>query len=127
MALGEFTKQIAQQAILSATTKEPAPPAPAVAAPENVTGVFLAQIHGMQKALKEDEELVVHCGELRVMEIFAPSRQVVVLTGTQGGALTRIVAAVESLQLTCKVAKAQAGAKAARVALITPKQKDSNA
>jgi hypothetical protein len=28
MALGELTKQIAQQALISATTKEPAAPAP---------------------------------------------------------------------------------------------------
>jgi hypothetical protein len=125
MALGEFTKQIAQQAILSATTtKEQPAPAPAPAA-ENVSGVFLAQIHGMQKALKDDEELIVHCGAIRVMEIFAPSRQVVVLTGVDAErGLTRIVASVESLLLTCRVAKVQPGAKPARIALITPKQKE---
>jgi len=131
MALGEFTKQIAQQAILSATTKEPAPP-PTAPQPENVTGVFLAQIHAMQKALKEDEELVVYLGSgterIRVMEIFAPSRQVVVLTGTDADrGHTRVIAAVESLQLISKVVKLQPGTKAARIALITPKQKDSSA
>jgi hypothetical protein len=126
MAIGEFTKQIAQQAILSATSKE-APP-PAAAQPENPSAVLLGQIAAMQKALKEDEELVVTCQGVRVVEIFAPSRQMVVLTGHDSDrALTRIIAGVESLQLVCKVAKAQTGAKPLRVALVTPKPKDSNA
>ena len=130
MALGEFTKQIAQQAILSATSKDPAPPAQPAAA-ENLTAVFLGQVNAMQKALKEDEELAVYYQSgperLRVMEIFAPSRQVAVLTGTDADRnLTRIIASAESLQLVCKVTKVQPGAKPSRVALITPKPKDSN-
>jgi hypothetical protein len=125
MALGEFTKQIAQQAILSATSKEPAPP-PAPAAPENLAATFMSQIQAMQKALKEDEELVVqyHLGaaKVRVMEIFAPSRGVLVLTGPDAErGLNRVVAAVESLQLVCKVVKVPAGAKAVRVSLVMPK------
>ncbi len=56
MALGDLTKQIAQQALLSATReKEPAPPPPV----ENVGAVILGQIHAMQKALREDEELLL--------------------------------------------------------------------
>jgi hypothetical protein len=126
MAIGEFTKQIAQQAILSATSKEAPPPAGAQA--ENPSAVLLGQIAAMQKALKEDEELVVTCQSVRVVEIFAPSRQIVVLTGHDSDrALTRIIAGVESLQLVCKVAKAQPGAKPLRIALVTPKPKDSNA
>lgn len=125
MALGEFTKQIAQQAILSATTKEPPPAAPAPQS-ENVSSVFLAQIHGMQKALREDEELVVYSGagaeRVRVLEIYAPSRQVVVLTGADAErAHVRVIAAVETLRLVCKVAKVPPGAKPARVSLVTPK------
>ncbi len=124
MALGEFTKQIAQQAILSATTKEPAPP-PGPGQPENVTGTFLAQIAAMQKALKEDEELAVyyHSGaeSIRVLEVFAPSRQVVVLTGTDSArTLARVIAAAESLQLICKIAKTTG--KPVRVNLVIPKQ-----
>ena len=127
MALGEFTKQIAQQAILSATTKEPPPPPPAQAPPENVTAVFLAQIHAMQKALKDDEELVVHSctasEKIRVLEIFAPSRHVLVLTGVDSERNhVRVIAAVESLQLVTRVVKLSSGAKPARVGLITPKQ-----
>jgi hypothetical protein len=126
MAIGEFTKQIAQQAILSATSKEPAPAS--AAQPDNPSAVLLGQVAAMQKALKEDEELAVTCQNIRVVEIFAPSRQMVVLTGHDPDrVLTRIVAGVESLQLVCKVAKVHAGAKPLRVALVTPKPASSNA
>jgi len=53
---------------------------------------------------------------------------VAVLIGPDANrAVTRVVAAVASLQLVCKTAKVAAGAKAARVGLITPKAKDSSA
>jgi hypothetical protein len=127
MALSEITKQIAQQAILSATEKPPAQ-APAL---EPAGAVILAQIGAMQKALKEDEELVVHLvgsGEkIRVFEIFLPSPQVAVLTGIDANrAGARVVSAVAALQLVCRTAKVPAGAKAARVNLVTAKAKDSN-
>jgi hypothetical protein len=127
MALVDLTKQIAQQALLSATTKEPAP-APQ---PENVAATFLGQIAAMQKALKEDEELVVlyQNGEerIRVMEVFAPSREVAVLSGADADRnRLRVICAVASLQLTCKVFKVPPGTKPARVGLINPKPKDSN-
>jgi len=130
MALGELTKQIAQQALLSATTKEPAPPPPAPA-PENPAAVLLAQIHAMQKALKEDEELLVFfesgAERIRVLEMFLASPQVVVLTGRDPhGALSRVVSAVDVLQLICKTTKVQPGGKPQRVALLTPKPKDSS-
>jgi len=123
MALGELTKQIAQQAIISATTKDPPPPSPAV---EPIASVILAQIQAMQKALKEDEELAifVHQGadRIRVLEIFLPSRQVAVITGAEPDrSLSRVIAPVESLQLVCKVLKTAAGAKPVRVAVVTPK------
>jgi hypothetical protein len=132
MALGELTKQIAQQALLSATTKEPAPPpAPAQPQAENLAAVLLGQVNAMQKALKEDEELVItlhHGGErIRVLEIFTPARQMAVLSGTDAERnTTRVIAAIDALQLVCKVAKVAPGGKAARVALVTPKPKDSN-
>lgn len=127
MALADLTKQLAQQALMSATTKEPAAPPP----PDHVCSIILGQINAMQKALKEDEELVIlfqnGAERIRVMEIFTPSRQVAVLSGTDPDRnLTRIISAVESLQLVCKVMKVPAGAKPSRVALVTPKQKDSN-
>ena len=124
MALAELTKQLAQQALLSATSpaKEPAAPAQK----ETVCAVILAQINAMQKALKEDEELVVlfqsGAEKIRVMEIFVPSWQVVVLKGLDADRNpVRVVSPAERLQLVCKVAKAPAGVKAARVGLIAPK------
>ncbi len=125
MALGELTKQIAQQALLSATSKEPAAAAPTPAA-ENVPAVILGQVAAMQKALKEDEELVVTfqsgAERIRVMEIFTPSRQLVVLSGLDAERnVTRVISPVDALQLICKVMKAPAGTKPVRVGLVIPK------
>ena len=125
MALAELTKQLAQQALLSATApaKEPAAaPAPK----ESVCAVILGQINAMQKALKEDEELVVlfHGGaeKIRVFEIFVPSWQVAVLKGLDAERNpARVVSPAERLQLICKVVKAPPGVKPARVGLIAPK------
>jgi hypothetical protein len=124
MALADFTKQLAQQALLSATSpaKEPAAPAQK----ECVCAVILAQINAMQKALKEDEELLVlfHSGaeKIRVMEIFVPSWQVAVLKGVDADRNpARVVSPAEALQLVCKVVKAPPGVKPARVGLIAPK------
>ncbi|MGD0498629.1 MAG: hypothetical protein ABSC23_09365 [Bryobacteraceae bacterium] len=124
MALSEFTKQLAQQALLTAT-KEPVKE-PAAAAPDDIGSVIFAQIHAMQKALKEGEELALtfqHGAErIRVLEIYMPSRRVAVLGGIdQERAFVRVVSPVESLQLASRVVKAQHGAKPARVALIAPK------
>jgi hypothetical protein len=129
MALGDLTKQIAQQALLSATReKEPAAPAPV----ENVGAVILGQINAMQKALKDDEELLLliqnGAESVRVMEIFLPSPRVAVLTGMEAEhGLTRIISPVETLQLVARVRKVPPEGKPVRVALITPKPKDSSA
>jgi hypothetical protein len=130
MALGEIARQIAGQAIrnqakeILGTSDKPATPAP----PENACTTILGQIQAMQKALKEDEELVVlfHAGTaaIRVMEFFVPSWQVIVLKGVDAEKnLTRVVAHVESLQLVTRVAKVQPPAKPARVGFVTPKAK----
>ena len=129
MALGEFTKQIAQQAILSATEKPSPSPAPAV---EPAGSVILGQLSAMQKALKDDEELVVHLlsgsEKIRVFEIFLPSSQVAVLSGIDANrAGTRVVSAVAALQLVCRISKVPAGTKAARLNLVTAQSKDSKA
>jgi len=131
MALGEITKQIAQQALLSATTKEPAAPQPQSPAAENPAAVILAQINGMQKVLKDDEELVVtiHQGAetIRVVETFAPSRHVIVLTGPDANRnLTRVISAADALQLVCKVMKVAPGTKPVRVGLVPPKPSASS-
>ena len=124
MAFADLTKQLAQQAIQSAMSD----PAPAGPSPDNPGGVILNQIGAMQKALKEDEELIIHLqnGEdrIRVMEIFLPSPQVAVLTGVDPNrVMTRVVSAVSALQLLVRTGKVQAGAKAVRVNLVVPKGK----
>ncbi len=131
MALAEITKQLAQQAILSATSGPKSEPATAVAAVPDTGSVFLAQIQAMQKAIKEDEELVATWtggGErLRVMEIFLPSPGVAVLGGIDGNRqAARVVSAVEALQVLCRVVKAPAGVKPVRISLVVAKPKDSS-
>jgi hypothetical protein len=130
MAFVDLTKQLAKEAFLSAT-KDPPAPAPAPAQADNVGAVVFGQIHGLQKALNDDEELVVwfaNAGEkLRVMEIFLASPKVAVLSGHDAQHnLTRVISPVDALQLVAKVMKVQPGAKAARVGLVMPKAKDSN-
>lgn len=132
MALVDLTKQLAQQAILSAASgpekKETHAPAPA-----DQTGlVIFGEIQAMQRALKEDEELVLlfqsGAERIRVLELFLRSPQVVVLSGQDGSRnLTRVIAPVSSLQLLCKTTKVAEGAKPLRVSLVTPKPKDSTA
>lgn len=122
MALADLTKQLAQQAILSATEKKEERPALS----DNVGSILLGQIHAMQKALKEDEELAVwYSGgaeKIRVMEIYFPSWKLAVLSGLDAErTLSRVVAPVESVQLIAKVVKVPAGAKPARVGLVAPK------
>ena len=124
MALADLTKQLAQQAILSAADKPDKPEKPAP--PEPVGAILLAQIHAMQKALKEDEELAVWyengAEKIRVLEIYFPSWKLAVLTGHDAGrSLTRIISPAESVQLVAKVMKIAAGAKPTRVGLVAPK------
>jgi hypothetical protein len=130
MALVDLTKQLAKEALLSATA-DPKPAAPAAPAPENVGAILMGQVNSMQKALKEDEELVVWFSNsnetLRVMEIFLPSPKLAVLSGHDADHnLTRVISPVEALQLVVKVMKVAAGSKALRVGLVMPKAKDSN-
>jgi len=141
MALGEFTKQIAQQALKApvkdmldslrppdaAQVSEAAKSARAAAAPgENVCATILGQIQAMQKVLKEDEELVVlfHNGveTIRVMEIYVPAWSVAVLTGIDTERnLTRVISPSQRLELICRVMKAQPGARPVKVNLVAPK------
>ncbi len=134
MALGSLTKQIAQQALLDSLRPADAAQVseslktnrPAAVSGETTCAVMLGQIQAMQKAVKEDEELVVllHNGleTIRVLEVYVPSWTVAVLTGIDSERnLTRVIAPADSLQLICKVMKVQAGAKAVKVTLIAPK------
>ena len=127
MAFGEITKQLAQQA-LGNTITEALEGKPAPVQPETVGGTMLAQIQAMQRALKPEEELVVlyrsGAEAIRVLEFYAPSLQVLVMTGLdQNKNVTRIVSTPESLQLVCKVMRAHAPAKPIRINFITPKPK----
>jgi hypothetical protein len=141
MGLGEITRQIAGQALRSSTkdmldalrppelasitdalagTKPNQPPGQS----DNVGATILGQIQAMQKALKEDEELIVLASAgvetLRVLEIFLPTWKVAVLTGIDTEKLvTRVVCPVEQIALTCKVLKATA--KPTRIRIIAPK------
>jgi hypothetical protein len=127
MALGDLTRQIAKEALLSATSPAPKEAPAAASAPgENLGATIFSQIQAMQKALKEDEELMVWFSSgaerIRVMEIFLPSRQIAVLTGPDSErSLTRVISPVAALQLVCKVARTPAGVKPVRVNLVTPK------
>jgi len=136
MGFSNLTKKLAQAAIedqvkdvLDAMRPEttPAPPKPAAPPPpETVGATILKQVQAMQTALKENEELVVlfHNGleTLRVMDFFVPSPQVMVLAGLDAEKnIMRVVAAADSLQLTCKVMKLQPPAKPARIRFLTPK------
>jgi hypothetical protein len=144
MALAQLGKQLAQQMvgdkiqdvmdslrppdvakILDPTRQErPAPPV----AGEPLGSAILGQIQAMQRACKEDQELVVLCNAgletLRVLEFYAPSAQLLVMTGIDTDRnVTRVISPIEAVQLVCKVMSAQAGAKPARINFINPKPK----
>lgn len=144
MALAQIGKQLAQQMIGdkvnevmdslrpgdTAKSVDPAKNEKPAATPqaETLGAAILGQIAAMQRACKEDQELVVLCNAgletLRVLEFFAPSAQLLVMTGVDTERnVTRVILPVESVQLVCKVMSVQAGAKPARVNFINPKPK----
>jgi hypothetical protein len=135
MALAEIGRALTGQVLdsakgsmLDAIAGEPGkkPPAAAAAPASEVLGsVMLAQLQGMQKSLKEDQELVVQfrSGEemLRIVEIFVPSPQVFVLSGNDAQQrLTRIVAPASTVQLICKVLRVSPGSTPVRLKIMTP-------
>jgi hypothetical protein len=144
MALGELTKQIAAQALKApvkdvldslrphdaAQTAESVKNArPSIGPGENLLATIFGEIQAMQKALKEDDELLVLLQNgletMRVMEIYAPSWNVTVLTGIDSERnLTRVISPVENLQLICKVMKVPPGTKPVRVALLAPRTRE---
>jgi hypothetical protein len=120
VALVDLTKQLAGQALGNVLN----PPAPQ--ATENTGATIVGQIQAMQKALKDDDELIVStsaAGEtIRVTEFYLPSWTVAVLKGLDAHKnLTRVVAPIETLQLVCRVVKAAAGVKANRISFVLPK------
>ena len=124
MALGEIAKQLAQQALLDQAAPKPSTPAQ----PDSVGAIMLGQIQAMQRACKEDEELVVlfRSGPetVRVLEFIVPSWTLLVLAGLdEAKNTTRVVSAAESVQLVCKVMKVQPPEKPVRLAFRIPKPK----
>ena len=142
MALAQIGKQLAQQMIgdkvnevmdslrpgETAKAADPAKQTAASSQGETLGAAILGQVAAMQRACKEDQELVVICNAgletLRVLEFYAPSAQLLVMTGVDTERnVTRVISAVEAVQLVCKVMSVQAGAKPARVNFINPKPK----
>ncbi len=121
MALGELTR-LAQQAIKTKDALDALRPGDQPPAQESVCATILGQVQAMQKALKDDEELAVYCGAVRVMEFMVPNWQVMVLSGIDAEKnVARVVAAADTVQLVCKVIKASGGAKPHRIAFVAPK------
>ena len=129
MALGHITKQLAAQALGNTIDNVMDKTAPASAA-DNIGATIIGEIQAMQKALKEDQELVVllsvgeHAGQqrLRVLEIYLPSWQVAVLTGVDPEkSVTRVISPIAALQLDCKVMRVQPSVKPTRITVIAPK------
>jgi hypothetical protein len=134
--LGALTKQLGAQALeslrppdLSSIADSLIGQKPAAPPPSSEPGaIIVSQIQAMQNACKEDQELAVFCSSgtdlVRVLEIFAPSWRVLVLTGIDvDKTVTRVICPVESLQLTCKVAPSPEGSKPARIRFVVPKPK----
>lgn len=136
MALGAFTKQLAQQAIGesvkdlldSSRSAEPASAAETYRSGDSLGAVVAGQVQAMQKALKDTDELVVLFNSgaetIRVLEFYSPARNLLVLTGVDAQKnLTRVISPAESLQLVCKVMKVQEPAKPVRINFISPRAK----
>ena len=134
--LGSLTKQLGAQALeslrppdLSSIADNLMGQKPAAPPPSTEPGaIIVSQIQAMQNSCKEDQELVVMCSAgadvVRVLEVFAPTWKVLVLTGIDAEkVITRVVCPAEGLQLVCKQMPTQEGAKPARVRFVVPKPK----
>ena len=130
MSLGDLTKQFAKE-VVGAQVEEVlggSKPAEAGAkgepAAEGPAALIMAEVQKMQAALKDDRELLVQCvaaGEtLRVVEMFAPSDRVLVLTGLDAErVVTRVVAGADTVQLVCKPVVVKEGVKAVRIRFVS--------
>jgi hypothetical protein len=128
MAFGEIAKQLAQQALVDQIAPKPSTQAP----PDSVGAIMLGQVQAMQKACKEDEELVVlfrsGAETVRVMEFIVPTWQVLVLAGLdEAKNTTRVISTPESAQMICKVIKVKPPAKPVRLVFRLPKPRPEQA
>ena len=138
--LGQLTKQLIGEQVKDAIDSLRPPDlasisesimGPKTGAPpqeENIAAILIGQMQAMQKVCKEEDELVVLCTvgleTLRVLEVFVPNWQVVVLTGIDTDKrIARIMAPADSLQLVCKQMSVTPPAKPTRIRFITPKPK----
>jgi hypothetical protein len=138
--LGQLTKQLIGEQVKDAIDSLRPPDlasisesimGPKTGAPpqeENIAAILIGQMQAMQKACKEEDELVVLCTvgleTLRVLEVFVPNWKVVVLTGIDTDKrIARIMAPADSLQLVCKQMSVTPPAKPTRIRFITPKPK----
>ena len=133
MGFGQFTKQFAKEAIgnqvkdmMDSLRPSEAAGSAGPGSPDNVAVAIVAQVQAMQNALKDDMELIAVCTigseSMRVLEIFAPSAKLLVLTGIDADrTVTRVISPAESLQLVCKPQHVQSGVKATRIKFIVPK------
>jgi hypothetical protein len=140
MALGNFGKVLADQAI-EATKRnvlgnlgggsEPAKPSDSSAAkhagaPE-IGPVILGQLQAMQKALREDQELRVEyytgIEVIHVLEIFVPTPQVFVISGTDATRehAARIIAPAATAVFTTRIAKVEPGVTPIRLNVLSPR------
>jgi hypothetical protein len=141
MALGNFGKVLADQAI-EATKRnvlgnlggsepaKPAAPAPEKhVAPPEIGPVILGQLQAMQKALREDQELRVefYTGTevIHVLEIFVPTPQVFVLSGTDSTRehAARIITPAATTVFTTRIAKVEPGIAPIRLNVLSPRPK----
>lgn len=137
MGIGAITKQLAQEALgtgvqnvidtLSDTKPDAKPDAAAPKPPEGLASVILGEVSAMQNALREDQELLVTCTvggvTLRVLELFTPAPQIVVVTGADGDrGIARLITPAASLQLLCRPMPVKPDAKPVRLRLVIPKK-----
>lgn len=121
---GLMSPETAKSAEKIQAAKLPAPPAA-----DAIGGVILGQIEAMQRALKEEQELVVlftaGTETFRVLEVFVPTLHVLVLVGVDSDQnVTRVVVPAEAAQLVCKIMKVNPGAQPVRVQVRWPKPKE---
>jgi len=127
MALGEITKQLAKQALTDQVADILEPKQAKPPGPENLPMAIIGQMQAMQKACKEDQDLIAFCqagGEsIRIVEVYVPTPQLLVITGFDPrNNLTRVISPATSTEVVCKIVKLQPGATQSKIKFITPKE-----
>jgi len=142
MALGNIGKVLADQAIEATKrnvlgslagpepAKTPEAPAKPTASPVEIGPVILGQLQGMQRALRDDQELRVeyYTGTelVHVLEIFVPTPQVFVLSGTDSTRehAVRVIVPAANAAFTTRVMRVEVGRTPLRVNILTPRPKE---